>query len=89
MAPDQRSSALTLALERGYQTQRQNEFKDFARTLEQPSGLSQPNLTTHFLSYATSPETMLAAFSRSVDRPQQPARHSFSKATPWCTGVHP
>ena len=69
MAPDQRSSALTLALERGYQTQRQNEFKDFARTLEQPSGLSQPNLTTHFLSYATSPETMLAAFSHLLSWP--------------------
>jgi hypothetical protein len=63
MAPNERSSALTLALERGYQTQRQNEFKEFARTLETPAGLAAPNLTTRFLSYATSPETMLAAFS--------------------------
>jgi hypothetical protein len=63
MAPNERSSALTLALERGYQTQRQNEFKEFARTLETPAGLAAPNLTTRFLAYATSPETMLAAFS--------------------------
>ena len=69
MAPDERSSALTLALERGYQTQRQNEFKEFAHTLETPAGLATPNLTTRFLSYATSPETMLPAFSHLLSWP--------------------
>lgn len=69
MAPSERSSALTLALERGYQTQRQNEFNDFARGLETPAGLAAPNLSTHFLSYATSPETMLAAFSHLLSWP--------------------
>jgi hypothetical protein len=69
MAPSERTSALTLALERGYQAQRQNEFKEFARALDAPSGLATPNLTTRFLSYATSPETMLAAFSHLLSWP--------------------
>jgi hypothetical protein len=63
MAPSDRTSALTLALERGYQVQRQNEFKEFAKLLEAPNGTKMPNLTTRFLNYATSPETMLPAFA--------------------------
>jgi hypothetical protein len=63
MAPSDRTSALTLALERGYQVQRQNEFKEFAKLLDAPNGTKMPNLTTRFLSYATSPETMLPAFA--------------------------
>lgn len=63
MSPSERSSELTLALERGYQAQKQNEFREFARQLEAPSGLSTPNLAARFLNFATSPETMLPAFS--------------------------
>jgi hypothetical protein len=63
MAPSERSSRLTLALERGYQAQKQNEFKEFQKSLQTPPGLAQPNLTNRFLGYATSPETMLAAFA--------------------------
>ncbi|HTV22198.1 MAG TPA: hypothetical protein VMG12_26090 [Polyangiaceae bacterium] len=63
MSPNERSSELTLALERGYQAQKQKELEDFARQLEAPSGLSTPNLTGRFLNFATSPETMLQSFS--------------------------
>jgi hypothetical protein len=69
MAPGERSSALTLALERGHQAQKQNEFKEFARQLEAPSGLSTPNLVARFLSFATSPETMLPAFAHLLGWP--------------------
>jgi hypothetical protein len=69
MPPDERSAALTLALERGYQAQKQNEFKEFSRLLEAPGGLATPNLTTRFLNYATSPETMLAAFAHLLTWP--------------------
>jgi hypothetical protein len=69
MSPDERSAALTLALERGYQARKQNEFKEFARLLDAPGGLGTPNLTTRFLSYATSPETMLAAFAHLLTWP--------------------
>jgi hypothetical protein len=63
MPASERTSALTLALERGYQVQKQNEFKEFQKSLSTPPGLSQPNLTNRFLGYATSPETMLVAFT--------------------------
>jgi hypothetical protein len=69
MSPDERSAALTLALERGYQAQKQNEFREFSRLLEAPGGLATPNLTTRFLNYATSPETMLAAFAHLLTWP--------------------
>jgi hypothetical protein len=69
ISPNDRNSALTLALERGYQTQKQNEFKEFSKLLEAPGGMSTPNLTTRFLNYATSPETMLAAFSHLISWP--------------------
>jgi hypothetical protein len=69
MTPNERSAALTLALERGYQAQKQNEFNEFSRLLEAPGGLATPNLTTRFLSYATSPETMLAAFAHLLTWP--------------------
>jgi hypothetical protein len=69
MSPNDRSSALTLALERGYQAQKQNEFKEFAKLLEAPGGLDTPNLSTRFLNYATSPETMLLAFSHLLGWP--------------------
>ncbi len=63
MSPSDRTSALTLALERGQQAQKQNEFKEFARQLDAPGGLQTPNITTRFLAYATAPETMLPAFA--------------------------
>jgi hypothetical protein len=63
MSPSDRTSGLTLALERGQQAQKQNEFKEFARLLDAPGGLQAANLTTRFLSYATAPETMLPAFA--------------------------
>jgi hypothetical protein len=69
MAPNDRSSALTLALERGYQVQKQNEFKEFANLLEAPGGMKMPNLTARFLNYATSPETMLPAFAHLLNWP--------------------
>jgi hypothetical protein len=58
-----------LALERGYQAQKQNEFREFSRQLDEPSGLSKPNLAARFLSFATSPETMLPAFSHLLGWP--------------------
>jgi hypothetical protein len=69
MSPNERSSELTLALERGYQAQKQNEFREFARQLEAPSGLSTPNLAARFLNFATSPETMLPAFAHLLGWP--------------------
>jgi hypothetical protein len=69
MPPDERTSALTLALERGYQAQKQNEFKEFAKLLEAPGGMRTPNLTARFLTFATSAETMLAAFSHLLGWP--------------------
>lgn len=69
MAPDERSSAMTLALERGYQSQKQKEFKEFARSLESPSGFATPSLTSRFLGFATSPETMLPAFQHLLGWP--------------------
>ena len=63
MSPDERTSALTLALERGHQAQKQNEFQEFQKSLQAPSGLSQANLSNRFLDYVVSPETMLPAFS--------------------------
>lgn len=69
MAPNERSSALTLSLERGYQAQKQNEFREFARELEAPSGLATPNLAGRFLNFATSPETMLPAFAHLLGWP--------------------
>lgn len=69
MSPNERTSALTLALERGYQAQKQNEFREFARQLEAPSGLSTPNLAGRFLNFATSPETMLPAFAHLLGWP--------------------
>jgi len=69
MSPNDRTSTLTLALERGQQAQRQNDFKEFARTLEGPSGLTAPNLTNRFLSFVTQPETMLPAFSHLLTWP--------------------
>jgi hypothetical protein len=69
MSPNERTSALTLALERGYQAQKQNEFREFARQLESPSGLSTPNLAGRFLNFATSPETMLPAFAHLLGWP--------------------
>lgn len=69
MAPSERSSALTLSLERGYQAQKLNEFKEFARQLDAPSGLATPDLTGRFLSFATNPETMLPAFAHLLEWP--------------------
>jgi hypothetical protein len=69
MSPNDRNSALTLALERGYQAQKQSEFKEFVKLLETPGGLNTPNLTARFLTFATSPETMLAAFAHLLDWP--------------------
>jgi hypothetical protein len=69
MSPNDRVSALTLALERGYQAQKQNEFKEFVKQLDAPGGLKTPNLAGRFLTFATSPETMLAAFAHLLDWP--------------------
>jgi hypothetical protein len=69
MSPNERTSTLTLALERGQQAQRQNDFKEFTRALEAPSGLAAPNLTARFLSFVTQPETMLPAFSHLLTWP--------------------
>jgi hypothetical protein len=69
MSPNDRTSTLTLALERGQQAQRLNEFKEFARALEAPSGLASPNLTNRFLAFVTQPETMLPAFSHLLTWP--------------------
>ena len=55
MSPDERGAALTLALERGYQAQKQNEFNEFSRLLEAPGGLATPNLTTRFLELRDEP----------------------------------
>jgi hypothetical protein len=69
MSPNDRNSALTLALERGYQAQKQSEFKEFIKLLETPGGTNTPNLASRFLPFATSPETMLPAFAHLLDWP--------------------
>lgn len=69
MPPGERNSAQTLALERGHQAQKQNEFQEFQKSLQAAPGLSQPNLSNRFLGYATSPETMLAAFTDLLEWP--------------------
>lgn len=62
MSANERTSALTLALERGHQAQKLNEFNEFVRTLDLQGPLP-PNTTVRYLGYATSPETMLPAFA--------------------------
>lgn len=62
MPASERTSALTLALERGHQTQKLNEFNEFARSLDVKEPLPA-NLTVRYLGYATSPETMLPALA--------------------------
>jgi hypothetical protein len=69
MPADERTSALTLALERGYQTQKLNEFNEFVRGLEPAEAAAPPNLMVRFLGYAMSPETMLPAFQHLAHSP--------------------
>ncbi|MEO8179388.1 MAG: hypothetical protein ABI895_11205 [Deltaproteobacteria bacterium] len=57
----ERTSALTLALEAGYQAQKLREFREFAKSLT-GSGPVPAASVSRMVDYATSPETMLLAF---------------------------
>jgi hypothetical protein len=58
----ERTSALTLALEAGYQAQKVREFKEFAKSTAAASGPLSAATVSRMVEYATSPETMLSAF---------------------------
>jgi hypothetical protein len=62
MSQSERSSALTLALEAGYQSQKLREFHEFAKTLTPASRPLPAASVSRMVDYATSPETMLPAF---------------------------
>ena len=61
MPQGERTSALTLSLEAGYQAQKLREFHEFAKTLA-PSRALPAASVSRMVDYATSPETMLPAF---------------------------
>jgi hypothetical protein len=63
MAPGDRTSALTLALEAGYRAQKLNEFNEFSKGLQTPPSDIGPALAARLIAYATSPETMLPTFA--------------------------
>jgi len=58
----ERTSALTLALEAGYQAQKLREFRELAKSLTGASGPLPAASVSRMVDYATSPETMLPAF---------------------------
>ncbi len=62
MAPNERTSALTLALEAGSRAQKLNEFNEFSKGLKTPPKELGPVLLGRIIGYATSTETMLPTF---------------------------
>jgi hypothetical protein len=62
MAPNERTSALTLALEAGSRAQKLNEFNEFSKGLQTPPKELGPVLLGRIVGYATSTETMLPTF---------------------------
>jgi hypothetical protein len=62
MAQGERTSALTLALEAGYQAQKLREFKEFVKSTAGASGSLPAASVSRMVDFATSPETMLPAF---------------------------
>lgn len=62
MAPNERTSALTLALEAGSRAQKLNEFNEFSKGLTPPPNEIGSVLVGRIYGYATSPETMLPTF---------------------------
>jgi hypothetical protein len=62
MPQAERTSALTLALEAGYQSQKLREFHEFAKTLAPASKPLPAASVSRMVDYATSPETLLPAF---------------------------
>jgi hypothetical protein len=62
MPQGERTSALTLALEAGYQSQKLREFHEFAKTLAPATKPLSAASVSRMVDYATSPETMLPAF---------------------------
>lgn len=62
MAPRERTSALTLALESGYRAQKLNDFREFATSLPSAPNSVSANVAERMIDYATSSETLLAAF---------------------------
>jgi hypothetical protein len=62
MSQSERTSALTLALEAGYQSQKLREFHEFAKTLAPGTRALPAASVSRMVDYATSPETMLPAF---------------------------
>jgi hypothetical protein len=62
MPQSERTSALTLALEAGYQSQKLREFHEFAKSLAPASKPLPAASLSRMVDYATSPETMLPAF---------------------------
>lgn len=66
---DERTSTLTLALEAGHQAQKEKELREFVKAT---SGISAPlpaSAVARVVEYATSPETMLAAFQEVTQWP--------------------
>jgi hypothetical protein len=62
MPQGERTSALTLALETGYQAQKLREFHEFAKTLAPASKPLPAASLSRMVDYTISPETMLPAF---------------------------
>lgn len=62
MSQDERTSSLTLALEAGYQAQRQRELREFVKATVSASTPLPASAVGRMVEYATSPETMLPAF---------------------------
>jgi hypothetical protein len=62
MPQGERTSALTLALEAGYQAQKLREFREFVKSMAGASGPLPAASVSRMVDFATSPETMLPAF---------------------------
>ncbi|MEY2931751.1 MAG: hypothetical protein RL033_2500 [Pseudomonadota bacterium] len=69
MPHGERTSALTLALEAGYQAQKQKEFREFAKVTISAAAPPSAGAVGRMVEYATSPETMLPAFQELTQWP--------------------
>ncbi|MEY4546290.1 MAG: hypothetical protein RL685_2485 [Pseudomonadota bacterium] len=69
MPHGERTSALTLALEAGYQAQKQKEFREFAKVTTSSAAPPSAGAVGRVVEYATSPETMLPAFQELTQWP--------------------
>lgn len=69
MPHGERTSALTLALEAGYQAQKQKELREFAKVTTSSAAPPSAGAVSRMVEYATSPETMLPAFQELTQWP--------------------